>query len=104
MPFGVRFTSDDAQNVGVLAGISKSIKTLEIFFYSNISGIIKLIEAQINLNDVRFSCQFKNKELHTTLEESLIKHANTIQYLRITWIPVTKTFSYLVNLISLDIN
>jgi hypothetical protein len=39
---------------------------------------------------------------YKTLEETLIKHANTFQYLKIVWKPITR--SYLVNLLSLEIN
>ncbi|PKY50091.1 hypothetical protein RhiirA4_466371 [Rhizophagus irregularis] len=44
------------------------------------------------------------KSIIRPLEELLIKCADTIQYLRIDWKPVTKLFSYLVNLLSLEIN
>ncbi|GBC45430.2 hypothetical protein GLOIN_2v1885045 [Rhizophagus irregularis DAOM 181602=DAOM 197198] len=91
-----------------LAGISKSIKKL-IFdiMYSINSGIIKLIEAQNNLKEVHFidhTINLRDESFSRPLEESLIKHANTIQYLRIDWKPNTEILSYLVNLISLDIN
>ncbi len=42
--------------------------------------------------------------LKKPLEKSLIKHADTIQYLRIGWKPNTRFLSYLVNLVSLEIN
>lgn len=41
-----------------------------------------------------FYCDDESK----TLEESLIKCADTIQYLRIFWEPLTKSLLYLVNL------
>ncbi|RGB43413.1 hypothetical protein C1646_749802 [Rhizophagus diaphanus] len=93
-----------------LATICKSIKKLRIdvsfsYFGSNY-GIIRLIEVQKNLNDVNFKsppfvrCDRFNK----TFEESLIKHADTIKYLRINWKPNTSILSYLVNLVSIDLN
>ncbi|RIA85199.1 hypothetical protein C1645_831163 [Glomus cerebriforme] len=92
-----------------LARISQLIKKLKFYIMqydnSDNSGIIKLIEAQKNLNEVYFVC-FTNKRVESyrkTLEESLIKNADTIQYLRIGWNPTTKILSHLVNLISLDI-
>ena len=46
-------------------------------------GIIKFIEAQNKLNDVKF-IYTGDEAFHKILEESLIKHANTMQYLQIT--------------------
>jgi len=50
--------------------------------------MVKLIVAQNNLNEDQFC----------------LKHADTIQHLQIYWKPVTKILSYLVNLVSLDLN
>ncbi|PKB96070.1 hypothetical protein RhiirA5_435516 [Rhizophagus irregularis] len=93
-----------------LARICKSIKKLvfDIIRYpTDNSGFIKLIEVQKNLNDV---CIFHiydgddpNNSFYKTLEEILIKHANTLKYLRIDWKPITRFLSYLVNLLSLEI-
>ncbi|CAG8733311.1 22034_t:CDS:2 [Rhizophagus irregularis] len=93
-----------------LAKICKSIKKLvfDIIRYpTDNSGFIKLIEVQKNLNDV---CIFHiydgddpNNSFYKTLEEILIKHANTLKYLRIDWKPITRFLSYLVNLLSLEI-
>ncbi|CAB5357394.1 unnamed protein product [Rhizophagus irregularis] len=91
-----------------LATICKSIKKLRIDslcnFYNSYYGIIRLIEVQENLNDVDIrrpliGCDDYNK----TFEESLIKHADTIKYLRINWKPNTSILSYLVNLVSIDL-
>ncbi|POG60641.1 hypothetical protein GLOIN_2v1711548 [Rhizophagus irregularis DAOM 181602=DAOM 197198] len=73
---------------------------------SDNSGIVKLIEAQKNLNEVYFVCftNKRNESYRKTLEETLIKNADTIKYLRIGWNPTTKILSHLVNLISLDIS
>uniref|UniRef100_U9V167 Uncharacterized protein n=1 Tax=Rhizophagus irregularis (strain DAOM 181602 / DAOM 197198 / MUCL 43194) TaxID=747089 RepID=U9V167_RHIID len=62
---------------------------------------------QNNLKEVHFidhTINLRDESFSRPLEESLIKHANTIQYLRIDWKPNTEILSYLVNLISLDIN
>src|SRR5437667_304048 len=67
------------------------------------SGIIKLIEAQKNLNDVK-SIHKISEASHKALEESLIKHADTVKYLQICLRPTTKVLSCLVNLISLDLD
>ncbi|GBB94934.1 hypothetical protein RclHR1_24440003 [Rhizophagus clarus] len=46
----------------------------------------------------------RSESFNKSLEKSLIKHADTIQYLRIEWEPVIKGFlSYFVNLLSLEI-
>ena len=47
---------------------------------------------------------YGNESFNKSLEESLIKHADTIQYLRISWTPTTRILSYLANLLSLEIN
>jgi len=87
-----------------LARICKSIKKLEFDWPRSTdsnSGIIKLIEVQKNLNEVEFIC--RDEQLRESLEESLIKHADTIQHLIIDWKPFTRILLYLVNLISLEI-
>ncbi|PKY59773.1 hypothetical protein RhiirA4_482792 [Rhizophagus irregularis] len=90
-----------------LSSICKSIKRLKFFvesFNVNINfGIIKLIEAQKNLNEVHLFNYSVTKSFEGLIEKSLIKHADTIQYLRIRSAPVTKFLSYLVNLSSLEI-
>ncbi|PKC64393.1 hypothetical protein RhiirA1_462478 [Rhizophagus irregularis] len=92
-----------------LAILNTSFKKLifDILYYNHNPGIIKLIEDQKNLKEVKliYKCLLINNEsIIRPLEESLIKCADTIQYLRIDWKPVTKLFSYLVNLLSLEIN
>ena len=62
-----------------------------------------LIKAQKNLSNVHFSCQIRNESFCKLLEESLIKHADTIQSLTIGWKPITKVLSHLKNLISLKL-
>src|SRR5581483_3412585 len=65
----------------------------------------KLIEVQKNINDVSFIYYSEKKEsFNKSFEESMIKHADTVQYLKITWKPITKFLLYFVNLLSLEIN
>ncbi|RGB27036.1 hypothetical protein C1646_820012 [Rhizophagus diaphanus] len=91
-----------------LAIMSTSIKNL-IFNYEynntiNNHGINRLIEVQKNLKRINFNSKLPRDELFCkTLEESMIKCADTLQYLKISWIPVPKFFSYLINLVSLEI-
>jgi hypothetical protein len=59
-----------------------------------------------NLNDISFghnSYRNKNESFKKSLEESLIKHADTIQYLKIDWNPITGILSHLKNSLSLEI-
>ncbi|PKY48241.1 hypothetical protein RhiirA4_463785 [Rhizophagus irregularis] len=90
-----------------LAMINSSIKKLR-FEINNITknpGIIRLIETQKNLKEVIVNSNnlFSNEFYCKSLEESLINCADTIQYLKIDWIPTTNYLSYLVNLVSLKI-
>ncbi|GBC45424.2 hypothetical protein RhiirA1_454357 [Rhizophagus irregularis] len=90
-----------------LAKVCKSIKSLSVGINSNNFGIFKLIEVQKNLNIVnlihRGRLKKRKESFNKSLEESLIKHANTIQYLRIEWKPITRFLSYFVNLLNLEI-
>jgi hypothetical protein len=88
-----------------LTEICKSIKELEVFFerYNNY-GIVKLIENQKNLFNLRLIDDYKRHEsFHKIIENSLIKHANTIQYFMITKPPVTNILSSFVNLKVLEL-
>src|SRR6266496_3742757 len=91
-----------------LARICKSIKQLRfIIKKSHINfGIIEFIKIQKNLNDVYFidGLFMRKDESFKSLEESLIKHADTIKHLEMRWKPITRILSYLVNLLSLEIN
>jgi hypothetical protein len=103
---------DIAQNIlKGLARICKSIKNITIYVGSNICiyenyELIKFIEMQKNLNDFRlFNISYSSNEcFYKTVEESLIKHADTVQYLRIGWSPITRFLSYFLNLLSLEID
>ncbi|PKB97202.1 hypothetical protein RhiirA5_506695 [Rhizophagus irregularis] len=102
------------QNSSILAGrlaiLNTSIKKLNfdiLYFSTHNCGITKLIEGQKNLNEVIFNNQYLvtlKEYIVRPLEEALIKCADTIQYLKIDWKPVTNLFSHLVNLISLEIH
>jgi hypothetical protein len=97
------YTKVDQNILEGLAKICKTIKKLRVRVCTDESvGVIKLIEAQINLNHVSFSGML-NESFHKSLEESLIKHADTIQYLKIGWAPITKFLSYLTNLLRFEI-
>jgi len=87
-----------------LSRVSKSIKKLELNNLHINNGIIKLIEAQKNLKDVGFVTSAREKSACKALEESLMKNADTIQCLKMDWIPMMKTLSHLVNLINLDMS
>jgi hypothetical protein len=97
-------------NSGVLdrlAITNTSIKGLKIQIDNNNNnpGIVRLIEAQKDLKEVNifYSNFLDNTPYCKTLEKSLVKFADTIQYLKIDWIPITNYLSYLVNLVSLKI-
>ncbi|CAG8722125.1 10640_t:CDS:2, partial [Rhizophagus irregularis] len=96
-----------------LAQTNKQIRKFEIIIMcddrensDNSTEVVKLIEAQGNLKEINFirkNFYMNAKSYCKNLEESLIKHADTVQYLRIDWEPITKFLSYLVNLVSLDL-
>jgi len=89
-----------------LAKICKSIKELEINRDTDYNhGIAKLIEAQEELFNVRLHNQHSNDEIiNEVIENSLIKHANTIQYFKIDRQPITNILSSLVNLKRLELD
>ncbi|GBC01041.1 hypothetical protein RclHR1_04040011 [Rhizophagus clarus] len=99
-----------SQNIlELLARTCKSIRSLRVInnqsmFVDDITGIIKLIEVQEKLNDVSFITRRMNKPVQKSLEGSLIKHADTIQYLKMDWLPYTRILSNLVNLLSFEID
>ncbi|RIA89497.1 hypothetical protein C1645_824747 [Glomus cerebriforme] len=101
-------------NDNVLTGLSeicKSIKIMELtigrFYniYDNY-GIIRLIEASKNLLNISFLTELPNSNdsFYKILENSLIKHANTIQCFKTTKHPITNLLSTLVNLKRLELN
>ncbi|GBB91006.1 hypothetical protein RclHR1_01810009 [Rhizophagus clarus] len=91
-----------------LVEICKSIKELELFIevQNNNYGIVQLIETPKKLSNVRFLIETyseRNEPFYEILEKSLIKHANHIQYFKITKQPSTKILSSFVNLKSLEL-
>jgi hypothetical protein len=106
----LNFGDNISQNIlEGLAGICKSIKKIKLYiisdYYPDDCGIFKLIEMQKNLNDFRLFniSNSRNESFYKSLEESLIKHVNIIQYLGINWNPTTRFVSHFVNLLSLKI-
>jgi hypothetical protein len=96
-------SADDDILIG-LSEICKSIKTLELYVHVDIIyGIIMLINAQKNLKEVYFE-EIKNNDKIIKLENSLIKHRKTIEYIKITKPPITNIFSHLENLKMLEVN
>ncbi|GBC05417.1 hypothetical protein RclHR1_06210002 [Rhizophagus clarus] len=96
-----------------LTKVCKSIKNFrfnDVYYFINNSGLSEFIQEQKNLSDVAFVSDenyvYHNsvEPFYKSLEVSLIKHANTIQHLRIEWIPFTGVLSCLVNLVKLKIS
>ncbi|GBB88544.1 hypothetical protein RclHR1_15090003 [Rhizophagus clarus] len=91
-----------------LTEICKSIKGLELIVEKNNSnyGIAKLVESPKKLFNVRLlveKCSKFDEPFCQILENSLIKHANTIQDFKITKEPTTKILSSFVNLYKLEL-
>ncbi|RIA92270.1 hypothetical protein C1645_820966 [Glomus cerebriforme] len=108
----IEFLSCDTSiSDNVLTGLiemCKSIKELELFINvkNNNYGIIKLIETTKRLFNVRFITRPYSKideSFCKLLENSLIKHENTIQYFKITKQPTTKFLSSFINLKKLEL-
>ncbi|RIA92252.1 hypothetical protein C1645_820935 [Glomus cerebriforme] len=94
-----------------LTKICKSIKELELFISrtNNNDEIIKLIETPNKLLNIRliilYGSYSKNDDSFCKiLENSLIKHSNTIQYFKITKHPITKLLSSFINLKILELD
>ncbi|GES74536.1 hypothetical protein GLOIN_2v113493 [Rhizophagus clarus] len=105
-------TATDKDVLSLLKRICQSIKELDLTIEKSknnpagIAGIVRLIEGQKKLIKVNFNViNVKNSELSCkVLENSLVKHANTIQHFRITKPPVTKILSSFVNLKCLELD
>ncbi|GBB99244.1 hypothetical protein RclHR1_03460013 [Rhizophagus clarus] len=87
-----------------LKEICQSIQELDLNIEKpkNNIGIAKLIQSQKELIKVNFNVTNKEGSCKI-LENSLVKHANTIQYFRTTKSPITKILSSFVNLIILEL-
>jgi hypothetical protein len=84
----------------------KSIRELELIIEveDNNYEIVKLIEKLKRLNRISLICfSYENESFCKTLENSLIKYANTIQYFKSNKPPVTKILSSFVNLRVLEL-
>ncbi|EXX53059.1 uncharacterized protein OCT59_029381 [Rhizophagus irregularis] len=91
-----------------LTEICKSIKELELFIEkdNNNYGIIKLVESLKKLYNVRLLTKRSlnsDESFCRSLENSLIKHADTIQNFKIIKQPATSILSSLVNLNRLEL-
>jgi hypothetical protein len=114
------FSCNTSMNDNVLAGLTgicKSIKELKLFIevHNNNNGIIELIKAQRNLLSISFLINYTeysktygytraHESFCKILEDSLIKHANSIQYFKTTKQPITDIISYFVNLKELELD
>ncbi|GBC05008.1 hypothetical protein RclHR1_00060021 [Rhizophagus clarus] len=90
-----------------LIKISESIKDLELLIEDNnnnynITRLIdtskKLINVRLVTNCSNFPIDYNNEPFYRILENSLMKHANNIQYFKMTIPPTTKILSSLANL------
>ncbi|RIA92238.1 hypothetical protein C1645_820923 [Glomus cerebriforme] len=108
------FSCNTSINDNVLTGlleICNSIKELELFIEvtDNNYEIVKLIKAQKKLSKIHFLTNYSispksDESFCIILENSLIKHANTIRYFKITKPPITSMLSSFVNLITLELD
>ncbi|PKK58444.1 hypothetical protein RhiirC2_796288 [Rhizophagus irregularis] len=95
-----------------LSKICKSIKELELIIDENNNNcdIIKLIDIPTNLINVRllikydFYININYEPFHKILEKSLMKHSNTIRYLKITKQPTLMILSSFIYLIRLELD
>ncbi|GBC00140.1 hypothetical protein RclHR1_03760004 [Rhizophagus clarus] len=92
-----------------LTEICKSIKELELFIEkdNNNYEIVKLIESSKKLFNVHLLTKYPENVIITSfckiLENSFIKHADTIQDFTITKEPITRILSSFVNLYKLEL-
>jgi hypothetical protein len=98
----------------LIPGAEDCLLELESFcFHNNINlnvlrGVVKICKSikkiEILDNFYLFGIPFsENESFNESLEESLIRHANTVQHLRVNWNFTTRFLSYFVNLLSLKI-
>jgi hypothetical protein len=89
-------------NLALLTKVCKSIKELQLYLYKsgNNYGFVKLIENQESLLSISFLNRYSpNDSLFCkNIENSLIKHANTIEYLYICGQLETQILTSFVNL------
>jgi hypothetical protein len=102
----IKFLRCDARvndnNLTILTKVCESIKELELFIYKygNNYGISKLIEIQESLFSISFLNRYSPNDrlFRKTLEDSLVKHANAIQYFNVCGQLETEIFASFVNL------
>ncbi|GBB87646.1 hypothetical protein RclHR1_01410029 [Rhizophagus clarus] len=107
----IKFLRCDAtvndNNLAILTKMCKSIKELEFFIYKrdNNYGISRLIENQESLNSISFLNRYSPNDglFRKTLENSLIKHANTIHHFYICGQLETQVLESFVNLKTLKL-
>ncbi|GBC04989.1 hypothetical protein RclHR1_00060002 [Rhizophagus clarus] len=91
-----------------LTRMCKSIKELELFIdlENNNYGIVKLIESQKKLLNIHFLTNYSKSDetFCKILENSLIKHSNTLQYFKIAKQPTTNILSFFMNLKILELD
>jgi hypothetical protein len=101
-------TSIDYEVLIGLAEICNSVKELELIIVkdNNNFEIVKLIKSIKRLTNIRFLTNgyLKNESFCKILEDSLIKHSNSIRYFTLTKQPVTKIISSFINLNRLELN
>ncbi|GBC04752.1 hypothetical protein RclHR1_05850001 [Rhizophagus clarus] len=87
-----------------LAEACKSIKELKLFIDlgNNNCRIVKLIEVQRRLFNIDLHYAYGDEPFYKILEDSLIKHAGTIQYCKVNKLPSANFLSSFVNLKELD--
>jgi hypothetical protein len=96
-------------NDEVIAGLTElceSVNELELYIgmHNNNYEIVKLIETSKKLFSVRFIYSEIDESFCRVLENSLILHSNSIQYLKITKQPITEFLSSFVNLKRLELD
>jgi hypothetical protein len=92
--------------LSILINTCKSIKELKLFIYEsdNNYGIAKLIENQKSLFKISFLNDFSNdKPFRKIIENSLVKHANTIRYFNVRGQLETQILTSFVNLKTLKL-
>ncbi|PKY25684.1 hypothetical protein RhiirB3_440723 [Rhizophagus irregularis] len=85
----------------------KSIRKLELIIETgkNNYKIVELIKSIKKLYSINLMCySYESESFCETLENSLIKHANTIKYFKTTKRPSTNILSYFINLRVLELD
>ncbi|GES84971.1 hypothetical protein GLOIN_2v1784962 [Rhizophagus clarus] len=96
---------DDEVFIGLIE-ICKSVKELELTIEmdNNNYEIVKLIKATNRLFNIRLLIDGYDESFCKLLEDSLIKHANSMRYFKLTRQPATKIISSFTNLNKLELS